>query len=91
MSYRLDFTPTALKSISKFKKSNPRSFQKLSIILEELMEHPREGTGDPEALCGGKGITYSRRINQNNRIIYDIYESAVNVLVLSVEGHYNDK
>lgn len=91
MSYRLDFTPTALKSISKFKKSNPRSFQKLFKILEELMEHPREGTGHPEALCGGKGITYSRRINANNRIIYDIYESTVNVLVLSVEGHYNDK
>jgi toxin YoeB len=91
MSYRLDFTPTALKSISKFKKSNPRSFQKLSKILEELMEHPREGTGHPEALYGGKGITYSRRINANNRIIYDIYESAVNILVLSVEGHYNDK
>ena len=29
--------------------------------------------------------------NPRNRIIYDIYEEVVEVYILEVEGHYNDK
>ena len=36
-------------------------------------------------------LVYSRRISKNDRLIYDIYEEKVTVLVLTVEGHYDDK
>lgn len=36
-------------------------------------------------------MTYSRRISGQARLIYDIYEKKVTVLVLTVEGHYDDK
>ena len=55
------------------------------------MEHPRTGIGHPEALVGGGGITYSRRIGAQHRIVYDVYETEVRVLVLTVGGHYSDK
>ena len=35
--------------------------------------------------------TYSRRISGNDRIIYNIYDNTVTVLIVSVEGHYSDK
>lgn len=89
--YKIAFTPTSSKTISKYKKSNQRNFKKLLKILEELMEHPRTGTGHPEPLRKGDSVTYSRRLTANDRIIYDIYESTVTVLVLDVEGHYKDK
>ena len=38
-----------------------------------------------------KGYPWSRRISAHDRIIYDIYEDVITVLVLEVEGHYNDK
>jgi toxin YoeB len=60
-------------------------------LLPELAEHPRTGTGHPEALKGGNDITYSRRLSGQDRIIYDIYDDVVTVLVLELEGHYNDK
>lgn len=91
MSYRLDFSPEAARSISKFKKSNPRLFQKLVKILDDIMEHPTTGIGHPESLVGGGGITYSRRIGAQQRVVYDVYEMEVRVLVLTVEGHYGDK
>lgn len=89
--YQIEFTPIAVKAVSKYKKSNPVSYKKLVKLLEELMEHPRTGTRDPEPLKSGDSITYSRRISKNDRLIYGIYEEKVTVLVLTVEGHYDDK
>ena len=74
MLYEIDFTPIAIKSISKYKKSNPVQYKKLVKLLNELMEHPRIGTGHPEPLNSGDSLTYSRRISKKDRLIYDIYE-----------------
>ena len=74
MLHEIDFTPIAIKSISKYKKSNPVQYKKLVKLLNELMEHPRIGTGHPEPLKSGDSLTYSRRISKKDRLIYDIYE-----------------
>ncbi|MGN1233614.1 MAG: Txe/YoeB family addiction module toxin [Candidatus Cryptobacteroides sp.] len=89
--YKIEFTQIAIKTVSKYKKSNPAQYKKLVKLLNELMEHPRTGTGHPEPLKAGDSITYSRRISKSDRLIYDIYEEKVTVLVLTVEGHYDDK
>lgn len=91
MRYRIDFDKDALKTIARYKKSNPNRFKKLSKLLDDIAKHPRTGIGHPEPLVGGNSITYSRHIAGKDRIIYDIYDETVNVYVLDVEGHYNDK
>lgn len=91
MSYQVDFTIDAQKVLAKYKKSDPIAFKKLTKLLLEISEHPRTGTGHPEPLKGGNAITYSRRISGSDRIIYDIYEEEVVVLVLTIGGHYGDK
>ncbi len=91
MIYDLKFSPQADKVAKKWKRSNPSVYQKYTKILVELMEHPRTGLGHPEALRGGGNITWSRHITAHDRIIYDIYEDVVEVHVLELEGHYNDK
>lgn len=91
MSYSITIAKSAQKVLKKWKKSNHSLFQKASNILEELIEHPRTGTGHPEALKGGNDITYSRHITAHDRIIYDILDDKVEVHVVDVEGHYNDK
>ncbi len=79
------------KVISKWKKSNPNLFKKYRKIYDELLEHPKTGLGHPEALKGGKNVTWSRHISAYDRIIYDIFDDVVEVYVLEIEGHYNDK
>ena len=91
MKYNVDFTKDAQKVVKKWKKSNPILYKKLVIILDEISMHPRIGTGHPEPLRGGKDITYSRRLSAHDRIIYDIHDDTVTVLVIDVEGHYDDK
>lgn len=91
MRYIIDISDHADKIIRKWKKSNPQLFKKYQRIYHELADHPRTGTGHPEPLRGGNGITYSRRISAHDRIIYDIHDETVTVLVIDVEGHYDDK
>ena len=91
MSYQINFVPIVEKNIKKWKKSNPIIHQKLIRILLDIAEHPREGIGHPEPLKNGNDMRYSRHITANDRIIYEIYDDVITVLVIQVGGHYDDK
>ena len=65
--------------------------RKIEKILPELEEHPTTGVGKPEALKGEFAGLWSRRLNQQHRMIYEIIDENVTVYLLSAKGHYNDK
>lgn len=91
MIYSIDFVPSVSKTIAKFKKTNPNLYTKLGKILADIQEHPRTGIGHPEPLKGGNDMTYSRHITAHYRVIYDIHDETITVMIVEVEGHYNDK
>lgn len=91
MIYKVEYSKAADKTLRKWKKSNPHLFKKAMKLLLDIMQHPRTGLGHPEALIGGNDITYSRHITADDRIIYNIYDDSVTVLVIQAEEHYKDK
>lgn len=92
MSYILEFSKTAIKDIEEHKKSGNKSLlDKIKKLLNELREHPTEGTGQPEMLKHDLKGFYSRRINKKHRLIYSIKEDIVTVYVVSLHSHYGDK
>jgi toxin YoeB len=87
MGYHLDFTERANDDITKKKKAgNKVVLNKLLILLEELAEHPFSGTGKPEPLKHHLSGMWSRRINKEHQLIYEVEENIV--FILSVKGHY---
>lgn len=91
MMYKVEFASGLEKVLKKYKKSNPTAFAKLQKLIPELEAHPRTGTAHPEPLVSGNNVTYSRHLNAHDRVIYDIYDDVVRVLVIAIEGHYKDK
>lgn len=89
--YKLDYTDEAKLDMQRLKHDEPKAFQKLGKLLEELMDHPQTGTGKPEQLKGERAGQWSRRITKKHRLIYTINGTKVTVLVLSAYGHYDDK
>ncbi len=88
MKYRLDFTEQSLEDIDFHKKSgNKAVLKKLKQLLEELTEHPFTGTGKPEALKHNLSGLWSRRINQEHRLIYEVMGDTI-VIILAAKGHY---
>jgi toxin YoeB len=91
MSYELAFTSTAIEDISFLKKTDRLSYKKLEKLLLELTEHPKTGTGKPQLKKHNLSGFYSRRISHKHRLVYQILEEKVTVLVLTAQGHYGDK
>lgn len=89
--YTIKFDDHVVKVIAKWKKSNPILFKKLEKIVKAIAEDPRHGIGHPEPMVGGGDVTYSRHISAHDRIIYDIHDDEVYVVVVELEGHYSDK
>ncbi|WP_233244144.1 Txe/YoeB family addiction module toxin [Brumimicrobium oceani] len=46
------------------------------------------GTGKPEQLKHELSGYWSRRINKEHRIVYEVFEEENKVVVLSLKGHY---
>ena len=86
--YNIAFSEDAKKDLKELNKKAPWAISKLSKLLDEVREHPRTGTGQVEQLKGYDGTVYSRRITQEHRLVYIIYDEVVEVLVLSTFGHY---
>ena len=87
MEYHLDFTDRANEDIDFHKKSGNRAVRKkLLTLLNELTEHPFTGTGKPEPLKHNLSGMWSRRINGEHRLIYEVEDDTV--FVLSAKGHY---
>ena len=91
MTYVLDYTSLAHEGMARLKRSEPKAFSKLGDLLKELMEHPRTGTGHPHQLSGDRAGQWSRSITKKHRLVYEIHDMEVLVLVLTAYGHYDDK
>ena len=87
MSYFLDFTDKAKQDIDALQKAgNKVVLNKLFTLLVENSEHPFTGTGRPELLKHSLSGCWSRRINREHRLVYNVDEGIINIL--SVRGHY---
>jgi len=87
MEYHLDFSDKANDDIIAHKKAgNKAVLNKLFVLLEELTKHPFTGTGKPEPLKYQLAGMWSRRINKEHRLIYEVEQNTV--FILSAKGHY---
>jgi toxin YoeB len=77
----------AKKDLKFWKKSGNKQIQKkIKELLIDIEEHPFTGIGQPEALRYNLSGFWSRRINQEHRIIYQMRDGVVEVT--SLRGHY---
>ena len=91
MIYDIIFTDDAKEDIKVLSRNDPQAYKKLVKLLAELIEHPETGTGHPKPLSADRIGQWSRRITQKHRLVYEIHEEIVAILILSAYGHYNDK
>ena len=45
MNYRITFAPQAKEDIAKLKRNEPAAFEKVVKLLNEIVIHPKTGTG----------------------------------------------
>jgi len=91
MMYDIKFESDVFKDIEKHKKAGHKQLlRKIDHLLNELRIHPTTGTGKPEQLKHYETPTWSRRIDKQHRLVYQIFENEVLVLIIAAWGHYED-
>jgi toxin YoeB len=68
------------------KTGNKAMLKKIAQLIEAIKVKPSEGIGKPEQLKHNLAGLWSRRINQEHRIVYEIMDDKI--LVHSLKGHY---
>ena len=91
MTYNVLVTKEAQNDLKKLLQSEQQAYKKALKLIAELYEHPRTGTGKPEQLTGNSSGQWSSRISNKHRLVYEIHDTEVVVLVLTAYGHYGDK
>ncbi|MBR1851108.1 MAG: Txe/YoeB family addiction module toxin [Bacteroidales bacterium] len=89
--YDIDYLDRATRDLLRLRKSEPKSYKKAATLIEELKKHPQTGTGHPEPLRGMGANLWSRRISEKHRLVYEIRDTEVIVIVVAAYGHYSDK
>jgi toxin YoeB len=79
------FMPDARKDLDFWVKTgNKAALKKIAQLIESVTENPFTDIGKPEPLKYGLTGTWSRRINQGNRLIYEVLEEKILIHSLRV-------
>jgi toxin YoeB len=80
------FTPTALDDLRYWLKTDKRQAERVLALLEEIRRTPFEGTGKPETLRFQLAGCWSRRIDREHRLVYQVEETEI--VVIACRYHY---
>ena len=86
MSWEIVFTSQARKDAKKIKTSNLRN--KVEPLLEVLRNNPFSESPPYEKLIGDLEGAYSRRINIQHRMVYQVLKKNKIVKVIRMWTHY---
>ncbi len=86
MSWRVVFTKQAQKDAKKLSSAGLRS--KAEQLLDILRENPYQTPPPFEKLLGDLSGAYSRRINIQHRLVYQVFDDKKVVKVIRLWTHY---
>ncbi len=87
----VSFAPKAVEHLNYWKRTGNKAIQKkIEQLVIAIQENPFEGIGKPEPLKHDLSGSWSRRINREHRIVYQIFDQNIIVIleIQSLKGHY---
>ena len=70
------------------KRKKAKKLKKINRLIKDIDRHPFEGIGKPEPLKHELQGKWSRRITQEDRLIYEIDSQEETVVIYSAKDHY---
>ena len=86
MSWELLYTKQAQKDAKKLSTSGLK--KKAQELLEVIKENPYQNPPPYEKLVGDLSGAYSRRINIQHRLVYQVYEEEHAIKIIRLWTHY---
>ena len=84
--YKIFFTKSSLKAIPKLKAAHLDG--KVQQLIDILRENPYKKPPSYEKLTGDLSGAFSRRINVQHRLVYQVDDETKTVKIVSMWTHY---
>ena len=66
-----------------------KTIRRINMLIKDMQKSPFDGIGKPEPLKGDLSGWWSRRIDDDNRIVYRVKDNAL--VIANCKNHYEDK
>lgn len=83
---KLCFTDESWEDYLYWQQTSKSTLKKVNDLIKDISRHPFEGLGKPEPLKHQLKGCWSRRIDQEHRIVYECSENEVSII--SCRFHY---
>jgi len=85
---KIVFTQEAFNEFTEWASIDKSIFKKIAKLDQEIQRNPFNGTGKPEPLKHNFKGFWSRQINKEHRIIYNVNDESINII--SSKYHYQE-
>jgi toxin YoeB len=76
----LEFDADAFEDLAWWVENDRKKALKIIKLIREVQRNPFEGTGQPEALKHDLSGCWSRRIDQEHRLVYEVLDDKIRIL-----------
>ncbi len=83
---KLVFSEQAWEDYLHWQQTDKKSMRRINALINEITRTPHSGTGKPEPLRHALSGYWSRRINEEHRIVYKVADDSV--LIAQLRYHY---
>ncbi len=83
------FKGSSFKDFNEWSKTDNKIFKRIVQLIEDTRRNPYKGIGKPEALKHQLKGCWSRRINDEHRLVYMVTEDTIEII--SCKYHYQKK
>lgn len=85
---KLTFTESGWGDYLWFQENDKKLLKRINILIKEVLRTPLEGIGKPEPLKANLSGYWSRRINPEHRLVYEVLEDSI--MIVACRFHYQD-
>jgi toxin YoeB len=76
----LEFDQAAFEDLAWWIEQDRKKAVRIVKLIKEVHRHPFEGTGKPEPLKHELAGCWSRRIDEEHRLVYEVLEEKIRIL-----------
>ena len=76
----MEFDPAAFEDLAWWIQQDRKKALRIVKLIKEVQRTPFEGTGKPEALKHELAGCWSRRIDEEHRLVYEVKDDKIRIL-----------
>ena len=85
---RLLWEDRAWEDYLYWQTQDKKTLERINMLIKDIGRNPFDGIGKPEPLKGELSGFWSKRIDDEHRLVYVAEEDAI--LIIACKGYYND-